>query len=114
MSKCFGFIAVTFGVIVFSSVGQAQNKTDYEKSEPNDQSENPKIFPITVPVKIIISDASTESRQRRESESRQREIDDLIAQQGMNSATQAMNEDTQRMALYSFISTVIVGSELFF
>lgn len=39
-----------------------------------------------------------ESREHGEAEARQREIDDLVAQQGMNAATQAMNEATQRMA----------------
>ena len=46
------------------------------------------------------------SGQRGEAEARQREIDDLTAQQGMDAATRAINDATQRMAADSRQMTI--------
>ena len=51
---------------------------------------------------IVESDSAAEARQSAENEAKQREIEDLIAQQGMDAAT-------QRMANYTHWSTILVG-----
>lgn len=89
--------------------GQAQQEAQGEQGQPETSQEPSQTLPIPLPVEIVGDEAKTEARQRREDEARQREIDDLIAQQGMNAATQAMNDATQRMAFHSLLSTIFVG-----
>jgi len=56
---------------------------------------------MPVPVIVIEDEAKAKARERREAEAHQNQKDDLIAQQGMNEAT-------QRMAQYSHISMWII------
>lgn len=67
-------------------------------------------LPNPFPVIIIESDEATKTRQAEESISRQREEDDLIAQQGMNASTKAMNEATQSMKWASWVAAGLVGA----
>ena len=101
--------AVAFGLIGFVQSGQAQEEADNEQVEARQQEQPAQSYPLPFPIEIIEDQAESDARERREAEALQREIDDLIAQQGMNAATQAMNDATQRMALYNLISTVLVG-----
>ncbi|MCZ7887836.1 MULTISPECIES: hypothetical protein [Agrobacterium] len=89
--------------------GQAQDQPDKASGEAGAHQSAPYQFPFSVPVNIIEDKATSDARDRHEQEARQREIEDLVAQQGMNFATQAMNDATQRMAEYAWWSTVFVG-----
>ncbi|WP_339636158.1 hypothetical protein [uncultured Sulfitobacter sp.] len=64
---------------------------------------------FAIPVELVESQEATATRESEEAERRQREIDDLIAQQGMNDATQAMNTATQSMMLASWLSAALGG-----
>lgn len=102
--------------LTIATSGQAQGQTDGSGNGPADQEQPSQHLPRPFPVQIIEDDEAAEARDRREEEARQHEIDDLAAQQGMNIATQAMNEATQRMAIYALISMVLaaIGTGLLF
>lgn len=109
MIKCRLIIVAALGLTLISS-GQAQDEAQGEQWQAREQQQSSDAPPPPlIRVDIIEDQAAAEVRQRREAEARQREIDDLVAQQGMNDATQAMNDATQRMALYSLVSTIFVG-----
>jgi hypothetical protein len=108
MSFRYWIFAVALGLTLVTS-GQAQDEGEQPDSAPAEEQTQAQQFPLPIPVQIIESEEASEARERREEEARQREIDDLAAQQGMNMATQAMNDATQRMATYALVSTVIVG-----
>lgn len=57
---------------------------------------------------MVEDHAKAQAAEAREDEARQREIDDLVAQQGMNAATQEVNAATQRMADYAYWQTWLV------
>ena len=104
-------LAVATGPIVnASSLAQAQQQIDSTGGQ-TDQEQGPVVpdIPTPFPVQIVEDDTAADARQRSEEETRQREIADLAAQEGMNAATQAMNRATQRMAEYAFWSTVFVA-----
>ncbi len=82
------------------SSGQAQEQAQTEQGGAG--SEQKPTFPFVFQVDVTESQAEAESSKRREAEARQREIDDLIAQQGMNAATQAMRQ-------YSYVQTWLIG-----
>lgn len=101
-------IAVALGLSL-PNLLQAQNQQEQTNQSPaieQSQTDDP-VF--SFPVELIESQEAAEARERRERESTQREIDDLIAQQGMNAATQAMNEATQSMKNSAWVSTGLVG-----
>lgn len=100
-------VAIAFGLI--AALGQAQEKTESAQRQAETQQEPAQALPIPLPVKIVEDEAASDARRSSEEETRQREISDLIAQEGMNAATQAMNGATQRMAEYAFWSTVFVA-----
>lgn len=109
MSKCYWITAIVFGLLLLAGSGQTQEET-YNSQSQASQKQGPSQSPqLPFPVIVVEDEASTKARQRSEQEAAQRDVDDLAAQQGMNAATQAMNEATQRMALYSLISTILVG-----
>ncbi|MFZ1813799.1 MAG: hypothetical protein WBO55_03020 [Rhizobiaceae bacterium] len=95
---------------ILSNLGQAQEQTDNPNGQASQQQATPQVFPIPLPIEIIESQSASDTNERRAKESEQREIDDLAAQQGMNSATQAMNEATQDMRDYTFYSTLLVAA----
>jgi hypothetical protein len=97
------------GLAFSATLLHAQEEAQGGSSGTGQEHEPAQILPIPLPVQIIEDDKSTEARERREAESRQREIDDLEAQQGMNLATQAMNEATQSMKKAAWVSTALVG-----
>lgn len=100
-------IAIAFGLI--ASLGQAQEQTQSPGGQAESEQTPTEALPLPFPVEIVEDQSATDARESREEEARQREIEDLVAQQGMNAATQAMNDATQRMAEYAFWSTVMVG-----
>ena len=99
--------AVTIGLI--ASLGQAQEQAGGEQGQSAAQENPAQPFPVPLLVDIIEDEATAEARNRSEEESRQREIEDLIAQQGMNAATQSIEAATKDMRDYSLYSTLFVG-----
>ena len=100
-------IAVAFGLIAVS--GQAQEQAQSPSGQTESQQSPSQALPLPLPVEIVEDQATADARERSEKESEQREVKDLVAQQGMNAATQAMNIATQRMADYALYSTILVG-----
>ncbi|WP_293447027.1 hypothetical protein [Planktotalea sp.] len=109
MLKSCWVIAVAFGIVAFGSLGQAQEQKAEANKAPAQQQASSIELPNPFPVIVIESDKTTSARDREKNESRQREIDDLIAQQGMNSATQSIEAATRDMRDYSLYSTIFVG-----
>lgn len=102
-------LIVAFGLILPAPLLQAQEQADQPDGQAQSQ-QSPAIYlPNPLLIEIIEDEAEAEARRRHEEESRQREIDDLEAQQGMNAATQAMNEATQSMKHAAWLSTALVG-----
>lgn len=99
-----------------ASLGKAQEQAPEAPEQTATQQEGTQPFPIPVPVEIVESEESSQARQRSEEEARDREIEDLIAQQGMNAATQSIDAATQDMRDYALYSTllVFVGTLLLF
>lgn len=109
MSRGYRVYIIAFGLIVLAISGQAQDQSyQADRSEGAKQSE-PYTLPFSVPVKIVEEDAETNARKRQEAEAGEREKRDLVAQEGMNAATQEINAATQAMAAYAYWSTVLVG-----
>jgi len=102
-------LIAALGLIVAASLGQAQEQAQEAEWQTEPQQGPAQSLPRPFPIVIVEDDAAAEARQRQEEESRQREIEDLIAQQGMNAATQAMNAATQDMRDYALYSTIFIG-----
>lgn len=98
----------TLGIALATS-GQAQEQTEGPQGEASQKNEPSYETPLPFPVEIIEDQSASEARQRHEEESRQREIDDLIAQKGMNEATRAIKDATVDMRDYALYSTLLVG-----
>ncbi len=109
MHRGYRHIVLAIGLIVLPCLGQAQEEAQGEQGQATTQQQPAPTLPIPLLVDIIEDEAEAEARKYREAEARQNQKDDLVAQQGMDRATQAINEATQRMALYSLISTGFVG-----
>lgn len=107
--RAWQFVAALGLALALASSGQAQEEAPGGQGEPPAQEQPAPTLPIPLPVDIVEDEADAEARERSEREARQREIDALIAQQGMNDATRAMNDATQRMAKYALYSTLLVG-----
>lgn len=107
MLRSYWIAAIAFGLTVFATLGQAQEQA--HESEREAQQVQPQSLSTPLPVIVIEDQGATKARERQEAESRQREIEDLLAQQGMDRATRAMNEATQDMRDYALYSTIFVG-----
>lgn len=102
------FIAA-LGLTLSPTLLKAQNEATNGQDRASEQQQAAQELPIPLPVQIIEDDESADARQRSEADARQREIDDLEAQQGMNEATQAMNEATQSMNRAAWVSAFFVA-----
>lgn len=109
MSRHYWITVFAFGLILFASIGSAQDEAQSEQGQIQKLQKPAQTLPIPLPVDIVEDEATADARRRNEVEARQRQIEDLIAQKGMNAATQAMNEATQKMAVYNRYSTILVG-----
>jgi hypothetical protein len=101
------FVAVGLALAPFS--GQAQEQAQGPSGAPAEQHHEARPPRTPTPVEIIEREEAAAARERSEAEAAQREKADLVAQQGMNTATQAMNDATKEMAFYSLLSTALVG-----
>lgn len=109
MLKRYRVTAIALGLICLPILGQAQEEAGDEKGQASQQEQPAKPYPLPFPVEIVEDQTEADARKRREAESRQNEIDDLAAQQGMNEATRAMNDATQEMRDYAYVQTWLVG-----
>lgn len=112
MFRGFGIAVVALGLA--SASAQAQEQTPESKNHPANQQTQPLTpeLPSPLPVAVIEGEEAAEARERREREASQREKDDLIAQQRMADATEAMNKATQSIkwaAWFSF-GAVLAGT----
>jgi hypothetical protein len=94
--------AVAFSLTFLPAVGEAQEQTNGEQGQAEAKQSPSNGSPFAVPVEIVENEADAKARARREAEIRQHDIDDLIAQQGVNAATQAMRD-------YAYLQTWFVG-----
>lgn len=101
--------AVAFGLALTGS-GYAQDENGTPDQAPTEQETQPTDLPNPFPVIIIESDESADARQSEEEIRAQREKDDLEAQEGMQFATEAMNEATQSMKNAAWVSAILVGA----
>lgn len=109
MFRSYWIIAIALGLVAISSLGQAQEESGSANREAQAQNDPTKPLWPPIRVEVIEDDAKIEAAERREKEASEREIRDLAAQEGMNSATQAMKRATEDMRNYSLVSTVLVG-----
>jgi hypothetical protein len=107
MLKSHWIIAVVFGLTLTGSL-QAQGQQEQSGSVTPIQQVDSDSTVFSIPVQLIESYEAAASRQREEAERKQREVDSLIVQQSMNTATQAMNEATQSMKLSAWVSNGLV------
>jgi hypothetical protein len=109
MLKSRWIIAVALGLTITSALGQTKEQAENTREETEEQ-QSPPTLSIASPlsVEIVEDQSAAQARQRREEESRQTEIADLAAQQGMNVATQSIERATRDMRDYAFYSTIAV------
>mgnify|MGYP003132112947 CR=1 FL=1 len=108
MFKSYWIITVALG-LTFASLAQAQEQDAEPDQSTTEQQTQTIELPNPLPVIIIEDDEATATRQREESERTQREKDDLVAQQGMNTATQSIEAATRDMRDYALYSTFFVA-----
>lgn len=101
--------AIAIGLIsfCFPVLGQEQQSKSPLRQENTEQQPSKPRRPI--PIQIIQDESAADARKSKEQEAEQREIKDLLAQEGMNRATQEINSATQVMRDYAIYSTWIVG-----
>jgi|GEM_PF-5391184 len=109
MFSRYGLLVAALGLVALLNSGQAQEQTQTPDNSANSQQQPSNATPFRIPVEIFENEAESETRQRHEADARQREIDDLLAQQGMNAATQEINLATQDMRDYSYRQTWLIG-----
>lgn len=108
MSKRNWIIAALLGVILTSSL-QAQHETKNTQQPATKQANPTSNDAFGIPVRIIESREAAEARKAHEEETSEREIKDLIAQQSMAAATDAINQATQSMKRAAWWSVLIIG-----
>ena len=109
MSHRAWIVALAIG-LGLTTLGQAQEQTSGEDRESATQGQPADPGSPSIRVRIVEDDAIANARQRREEESDQREIDDLIAQQSMDATARAMNDATQEMRDHAYAQTWLVGT----
>lgn len=98
-------IAVGLMLALGGQTKPVPNQTETDASQTNAQEQWP---PLPLPVQIVDEQAKKDARERAESEARQRDIDDVIAQQGMNDASQRMANAADLQTKIIFVGTVLV------
>lgn len=99
-------IALAIGLTALS--GQAQEEQEQTKGAENNKAQANRADPLSVLIEdgssivVIHKDSATDAAKRAEEEAEKREIDDLIAQEGMHF-------HTERMANYAYVQTWLIG-----
>ena len=98
------YILIAVGLTIYAQLGQAQE--DVQPTQPIQiENETP---PNELPVITAESDEVTKVSEQDQTESTQREIQDLIAQQGMDAAAQRMADYAFWQTLLIFIGTIVL------
>lgn len=109
MSHRSWLLIAALGLILSFGSGQAQEQTEGPEGQAEQQQDPaPPNLPTPFPVEIIQDEGEVEARERREQERRRDEQADLLAQQGMNAATQSIDAATKDMRDYARYSTIAV------
>lgn len=87
------------GLALLASSGQAQESENESERTADEKQESAEAF--SIPIRIVESPEAADARQSGEREAEKREKEDLIAQQGMNTAT-------KRMADYALWQTILI------
>lgn len=105
---------VVIGLAFSATLLEAQEQAQSPDGGENIQQQSSQTLPIPIPVQIIEDDESAEAREAREQQASNREQDDLIAQNRMADAADAMNEATQSMknAAWWTFGAVTLGTAL--
>lgn len=102
MFKRHWIFAVVLGAIALASLGQAQESEEQTHRGTNEEEAAANNFPVPLPVVVIEPEETAVASQRAKEETTQREKEDLIAQQGMDSAT-------RRMANFALWQTILIA-----
>lgn len=102
------YVFAITGLTGFSALGQTEEQAEGQQGQADQQEQPAYKPPLPFPVEIIEDQASADARKTREAEARDREIADLVAQEGMNAATQSIEQATSDMRDYTLYSTIAV------
>lgn len=111
------FVVAT-GLVLSLSAALAQDSseqpvTNQSGSARQDQGGDQRPEPFSVSVRILEEPEQSESAKREQQEANQREIDDLLAQQGMNEATNRIVALTLAQTILAFFGTIALLYSLF-
>lgn len=106
--------AVVFGIgllgggltSAFAQNSSEQTVSDQPGRDGQQEDGNQSAEPFSFPVRILEGPKQTESAKRQEEESAQREIDDLVAQEGMNESTKRIVALTLLQTVLAFFGTI--------
>lgn len=104
MFRSFGIAVVALGLAAGSLQAQDEAADGQWDAETHQQPPVVLEIPSPLPVTVVEGEESSKARQSREQQAAEREKDDLIAQQRMAEATEAMNEATQSMKWAAWFS----------
>lgn len=109
MSRGVAIFLLGFAVLL-PVLGQAQ-EDGQTANQPAEQAEA-EIEPPAFPVRITETEAEREARKRIQNEAAERERADLVAQEGMNTATQRMADDASLQTWFVGFGTLLVFGTL--
>jgi len=89
--------------------GHTQDDANSQQREASDEATPNGSVQAPIPIQIVESDEITKARQRSEAISQENEKNDLIAQERMADAAEAMNRATQSMMWTALLSVIFVG-----
>jgi hypothetical protein len=107
---------IVLGIVVLGFVSgvQAQVGQNDEQRQTSPEENPADSSSFAIPIEIIEDQAEADARQRREQEADQRQIDDLLAQQGMDQATQRMTDLAEKQTWLIGIGTLLLFVTLYF
>jgi hypothetical protein len=114
MLRSCGAVGIAFVVACFlGPLGHAQDEVANQQQGASAKEAPKSSLQMPLPVQIIENDESAEARQRYETISQENERNDLIAQQRVADATDAINGATQSMMWAAWLSAFFVGAGTF-
>lgn len=107
MSRNYWIAILAFGLALLLE-GQGNAQEEQEQSEQSREAPQADQEPFSIPVRILEPEREEQTRQRREQEADQRQIEDLRAQQGMDESTRVMKWAAIWQTVFIFIGTIAV------
>ena len=105
-------IVAIVGLGLSSTLGQAQEQQDQSDTTTTNENNSAQLLPVPLPVIVTEPEETANSRQSAEQEAAAREIADLVAQQGMNAATQRMADFASWQTWLIGIGTIVIIATL--